>query len=97
MTVYAVFLEGNDFELSRNGRKEMLGFFVTVRIESQSEQEAASRAIEIVKADPQLEEAFRADTGKNPRIQAKLVHEILPGNTMKNNEFVFYPMDENDF
>lgn len=64
MTNYAVFLEGNDFELSRNGSKEVLGFFVTVRVESQSEQEAASRAIEIVKADPQLEEAFRADTSK---------------------------------
>ncbi len=94
MTNYAVFLEGNDFELSRNGSKEALGFFVTVRVESQSEQEAASRAIEVVKADPQLEEAFRADTGKNPRIEAKVVHELLPENTMKNTEFVFFPMEE---
>ena len=66
MTNYAVFLEGNDFELSRKGSKEALGFFVTVRVESQSEQEAVGRAIEIVKADPQLEEAFGA-TSKNPK------------------------------
>jgi hypothetical protein len=94
MTNYAVFLEGNDFELSRNGSKEALGFFVTVRVESQSEQEAASRAIEIIKADPQLGEALRADTGKNPRIEVKVVHELLPENNMKNTEFVFFPMEE---
>ena len=94
MTNYAVFLEGNDFELSRNGSKEAFGFFVTVRVESQSEQEAASRAIEIVKADPQLEEAFRADTSKIPRIEAKVVHELLSENTMKNTELVFFPMEE---
>ena len=93
MTNYAVFLEGNDFQLSRKGSKEALGFFVTVRVESQSEQEAVGRAIEIVKADPQLEEAFRA-TSKSPRIEAKVVHELLPENTMKNAEFVFFPMEE---
>jgi hypothetical protein len=31
MANYAVFLEGNDFEFSRGGSKELLGFFVTVR------------------------------------------------------------------
>lgn len=94
MPNYAVFLEGNDFELSRNGRKEVVGFFVTVRVETESEQEAASRAIEVVKLAPLLQEAFRPEASAMPRIEAKVVHELLPENKMKNTEFTFFPTEE---
>jgi hypothetical protein len=94
MANYAVFLEGNDFELSRNGRKEIVGFFVTVRVETDSEHEAASRAIDAVKSDPLLKEAFGSEASTIPRIDTKVVHELLPENKMKNTEFTFFPMEE---
>lgn len=58
MTNYAVFLQGDNFELSREGRKQLLGFFVTVRVEAESEAEAGNKAIRLVKSDSQLADAF---------------------------------------
>jgi hypothetical protein len=94
MPNYAVFVEGNDFQLSRNGRKEVVGFFVTVRVVTDSEREAASCAIEVVRSDPMLQEAFRPGAGPIPRIQVKVVHELMPDNKMKNTQFTFFPMEE---
>jgi hypothetical protein len=50
MANYAVFLEGEDFELSHSGSKELLGFFVTVRVEAQSECEAKISGVTLVKS-----------------------------------------------
>lgn len=94
MPNYAVFIEGNDFELSRNGRKEVVGFFVTVRVETESESEAASRAIAVVRSDSLLQDAFKPGVGAVPRIEAKVVHELMPDNKMKNTQFTFFPMVE---
>lgn len=92
MKNYAVFLEGNDFEITRKGTKEIVGFFVTVRVETASEDEATVSAIEIVKSNPLLKEAFNTNTTVTPRLDAKLVHELLPNNKMKDTELVFFPM-----
>jgi hypothetical protein len=94
MKNYAVFLEGNDFELTRKGTKEIVGFFVTVRVETTSEDEATVRAIEIVKSYEILKEAFSPSATATPRLDVKLVHELLPNNKMKNTELVFFPMVE---
>lgn len=92
MKNYAVFLEGKDFELARKGTKEIVGFFVTVRVETASEGEATASAIEIVKSYEILKEAFSPSAAATPRLNAKLVHELLPNNKMKNTELVFFPM-----
>jgi hypothetical protein len=94
MANYAVFLEGNNFELARGTNKELLGFFVTVRVESPTEQEAANSAILFIKSAPQLEAAFQVGGITTPSIEVKVIHELLPENMMKNSEFVFFPMEE---
>lgn len=94
MANYVVFLEGNDFELTSNGHKEVVGFFITVRVEAQTEEVAAEKAIEVVKADPCLAEAFAGGSRKSPRIEAKVVHELPAENKMKNTDFQFFPMVE---
>jgi hypothetical protein len=94
MTNFAVFLQGSDFELSRGGNKEVLGFFITVRVEAQSEEAAAIAAIGVVKSDHQLEEAFIVKAAKTPKIEVKVIHELLPENKMKNIEFVFFAMED---
>ena len=91
---YAVFLEGKDFELLRGGSKELFGFFVTVRVEAQSEREAEISATAIVKSDPQLAHAYKADANEIPRIEVKVVHQLLTENKMKNTKFEFFPMRE---
>ncbi|MBF8164054.1 hypothetical protein [Ectopseudomonas hydrolytica] len=92
MKNYAVFLEGSNFELTRKGAKEVVGFFVTVRVETASEDEATALAIEIVKSYELLKEAFNPNATATPRLEAKVVHELLPSNKMKNTEPVFFPM-----
>lgn len=94
MKNYAVFLEGNDFELSRNGHKKALGFFVTVRVEATSEQEAASTATELMKSHLELKEAYEEKADTSPNIAVKVVHELLPENKMMDTEFTFYSMEE---
>jgi len=94
MPNYAVFLEGNNFELSHIGRKELLGFFVTVRVEAQTEREAEIQAIQLVKSDPQLSNAFRADARETPIVKVKVVHELLPENRMEKTGYIFFPMEE---
>lgn len=92
MQNYAVFLEGNDFELMRKGAREMVGFFVTVRVEAESEDGAIARAIEVVKSNEQLKEAFNRNASIAPRLNAKRVHELLPNNKMENTKLIFFPM-----
>jgi hypothetical protein len=94
MENYAVFLQGNDFELTRNGVRRALGFFVTVRVESKGKAEAAKSAIELVKSDPELAGAYRANVLGTPSIEVKVVHQLLPENKMNRTEFFFYSMDE---
>ncbi len=94
MANYAVFLEGNNFELMREGRKNRFGFFVTVRVDSPSEHDAKDSAISLVRSAPELQEAFQNTSEIKPSIEAKVVHELLPENKMKNTEFKFFPMED---
>jgi len=94
MTNYAVFLQGENFELSHEGEVRLLGFFVTVRVEAESEPEAEKRAIQHVKSDPQLAEAFKAGVAASPEVRVNVVHQLLPDNKMGNTVYTFFPMEE---
>jgi hypothetical protein len=94
MNNYAVFIEGNDFVLTQGDTKEALGFFITVRVDANSEDEAVSKAMEVVKSNPKLAEAYTTNLSKKPSLKANVVHELLPENNMNNTGFTFYPMEE---
>ena len=94
MKNYAVFLMGEDFMLPNSGNKELCGFFVTVRVEANTEDEAGAAALEVLKKDPKLADAFKASSPKTPRIEVRVVHELLPENKMKNTEYTLFPMEE---
>ena len=94
MKNYAVFLQGNNFPLTRNGIQDKLGFFITVRVEAENEEKASSLATELVKSDPELAEAYGTNDTTRPNIEVKVVHELLPENTMNKTEFFFYSMVE---
>ena len=94
MNNYAVFLMGEDFMLLQNGGKRLCGFFVTVRVEANTEEEAGAEAIQVLKSDPQLADAFKADAPKTPKVEVRVVHELLPENRMKNTEYTFFSMEE---
>jgi hypothetical protein len=94
MKNYAIFLMGEDFMLSRGESKELCGFFVTVRVEANTEEEAGAEAIQALKSDPQLADAFEADAPRPPKIEVRVVHELLPENKMKNTKYTFFPMEE---
>ena len=94
MTNYAVFLQGDNFQLSREGVIQLLGFFVTLRVEAESEPEAEKKAIQLVRSDSQLAEAFKENSPASPEIRVKVVHQLLPENKMKNTEFTFFKMEE---
>ena len=94
MNNYAVFLMGEDFMLSRDGSMELYGFFVTVRVETDTEEEAGVEAIKIVKSDPELADAFKADTIKAPKIEVRVVHHLLPDYKMKKTKYTYFLMAE---
>ena len=94
MAYYAVFVEGNNFELSLDGRKERLGFFTTVRVESPSEHDAKESAVSLIRAAPELQEALQTSSEIKPTVEAKAVHELLPENKMKSTGFTFFPMED---
>ena len=93
MTNYAVFLEGNNFELELDGRKELFGFFATARVDSPSEEDAKDSAVSLISSSPELQEAFRSVSEIKPTIEAKAVHELLPENQMNSTGFTFFPME----
>ena len=80
--------------LPNSGNKELCGFFVTVRVEANTEDEAGAAALEVLKKDPKLADAFKASSPKTPRIEVRVVHELLPENKMKNTEYTLFPMEE---
>ena len=94
MKNYAVFLMGEDFMLPHSGSKELCGFFVTVRVEADTEDEAGVEAIEVLKEDPRIANALKADAPKTPKIEVRVVHELLPVNKMKSTEYTFFSMEE---
>ncbi|MCO5978679.1 hypothetical protein [Ideonella oryzae] len=93
MTNYAVFLEGSNFKLELEGRKEFFGFFATVRVDSPSAEDAKDSAISLISSSPELQEAFRNASEIKPTIEAKVVHELLTENQMKNTGFTFFLME----
>lgn len=91
---YAVFLEGNNFELTLDGRKSLFGFFKTVHVESPSEKKARDSAISLVRSLPELQEALQNISEIQPTIEAKVAHELLPQSKMKNTGFSFFLMED---
>ena len=93
MKNYAVYLEGADFLLPRGDKKELLGFFVTVRVEAESDLAARVAAQTLVESDPELTGAFR-EQGIAPKLTVKVVHELLPDNRMSKTPYMYFPMEE---
>ena len=95
MKNYAVFLMGEDFMLPNNGSKELCGFFITLRVEADTEDEAGAAAYRSAEGrSAAIADAFKAGSPKTPRIEVRVVHELLPENKMKNTEYTFFPMEE---
>lgn len=93
---YAVFLEGENFEIDVDGKMQLLGFFTTVRVDAHSPEEAKSNALKVLLADPQLERCFANQQHIKPTIEAQVVHELLGDNHMKNTGYTFFPMETAD-
>lgn len=85
---------GEDFMLPKSGSKGLCGFFVTLRVEANTEDDAGAEAIQVLKADPRLADAFKANAPKTPKFEVRVVHELLPENQMKNTEYTFFSMEE---
>nr|WP_199045277.1 hypothetical protein [Dyella sp. ASV24] len=89
---YAVFLEGNNFWLSNEGRGSLSGFFMTKRVEARDSDEAGQLAIRDLWLHPEL--AGQEKNTPTPSIEVKVVHELPDSIKMKDTELAIYPMDE---
>ena len=94
MNNYAVSLHCEDLEITQDGKKDFYGLFITIRVESETESEAGNRAIEFLKSEPILAEAFSERARKSPKIVVAVVHQLPFTNKMKNTPFDFFLMSE---
>jgi hypothetical protein len=88
---YAVFLEGCNFRLSQGG-DSLSGFFMTKRVEAPDTEEAQRVAIQELWLHPEL--AGQQGSNPTPTIEARVVHELLVSNKMKDTGLHVFPMDE---
>lgn len=94
MTNYAVFLNGENFDIHFEGKRQLVGFFTTVRVEAETDEAAAHMAVDVVMSDSMLSEAFSAGTSTKPDLQIKAIHVLEPDNKMKNTPHTFFSMNE---
>lgn len=91
MKNFAVFLEGTNFWLARDGGRKHFGFFVTKRVEALSEEEAAQLAVQATRGDPNL--SGQKDNPLSPTVVVKVVHELSASNKMSDTELVLFEME----
>lgn len=76
MNKYAVFLHCENFDITHNGVKDLYGLFITIWVESENESGAGEKAVELLKAEPLLAEAFSSNARVTPNIVVAVVHEM---------------------
>lgn len=94
MNKYAVFLHCENFDLTHNGVKDLYGLFITFWVESENESDAGEKAIEFLKCEPLLAEAFSSSASTIPNIVVAVVHEMRFLIKSIHTPFDFFLMSE---
>lgn len=84
MKNFAVFLHCENLDVTHKGVKDLYGLFITIRVECEDEGDAGSKAIECLKSEPLLVEAFSSAARVAPEIVVAVIHELPFSNKMKN-------------
>lgn len=94
MKNFAVFLHCENLDVIHNGVKDLYGLFVTIRVECEEKVDAGGKAIEYLKSEPLLAEAFSSSARIVPEIVVAVVHELPFSNKMNNTPLNLFLMSE---
>ncbi|WP_177418983.1 hypothetical protein [endosymbiont of Lamellibrachia barhami] len=91
---YAVFLQGENYEIPTNEKTKHVGFFVTKVVDASNKISAEEQAMVLVGKDPQIIKAIAMSDGIEPTLEVKVVHELLHESRMKHTTYTYFPMEE---
>jgi hypothetical protein len=94
MKNYAVFLHCKNLDVTHNDVKDIYGLFITIRVECENESTAGNKAVEFLKSEPLLAEAFSSGARVLPNIVVAVVHELPSSNKMKNTPYDLFLLSE---
>lgn len=96
MNKYSVLLRGENFELmDRDGNLEILGFYTTKIVTASSQDEAESKAIELIKQDKRFISSI-SSSKKEPTIHLELISKASFWEKTGGSGYTFWSMDTID-
>jgi hypothetical protein len=94
MKLFRCFIEGANFPLKLEGQTALLGFFTTRFVRAETPEQAELLALEMLRADPQLDVPPSRRT-KDTRVYFEKIEEIdsIPDDvTEPGTGYAFFPM-----
>ncbi len=90
MRNFVIFVQGENFNLEVDGKRQPAGFFASRRAEAETEEEASRAVIEQLLTEPEIK--GKALPGYT--MVVKVAHEMPIGHKNIYSGFTLYPMDE---
>jgi hypothetical protein len=98
MPTYRVILSGGNLLIDVDGEEGRYSFEVARFVEAASAEEAAERALALVRTSPQLARGVRNEPGEPPTCRVDAVQPLAPDEAApaKQPGFRFYPEESDD-
>ena len=95
MKKYKTFVRGENFLINIDGREQRLGFYTTVFVEANDQEEAEQRSIQLLRDDPKLQESTLNNKSDSPMMFVEEIEELdtLDGHKLPRIGFSFFPME----
>jgi hypothetical protein len=94
MPKYSVILEGKNFPMNVEGRRELWGFATTRRVKAKDPEEAELKAVEMIKKDKSLIDAIVKDDPVVPTIYLDSMYKLSWWRRLGGKGYTFYTMEE---
>ena len=96
MKKYRLFVCGENFIFKVDDEEQRLGFYTTVFIEAENEEEAELKAIDLIRNDPKLKDGVLNPKSDPPMMFVEEVEEVecFVGEGLPRTGFAFFTHDK---
>lgn len=96
MKKYRLFVRGENFLFELDDEERRLGFYTTVFIEAENEEQAELQAIDLLRNDPKLVDGLLNPKADSPMMFVEEIDELesFADVTLPRTGFSFFPQDE---
>ena len=93
MKKYRVFVRGENFLFGAEGNKERVGFYTTVYVEAEGEEQAETEAIDLLRNDQRLNSCISDEETNPPLMFVEEIEELnsFDGLDLPRTGFSFFP------